>query len=132
MSCATTFSFHSSQPNPLAEFLNPSGTAMAEHYSPYMTQGTMSSAPSSSPPPKQILLPSTWAPKATCSISNVPDEFLNKLCRRLCLVKARRMAVESGAARQTMKAVVVHEFGGPEVLSYEDAAIPTAGPGEVG
>ena len=30
-----------------------------------------------------------------------------------------------------MKAVRVHEFGGPEVLTYEDAPEPTLGPGEV-
>ena len=30
-----------------------------------------------------------------------------------------------------MKAVVVRKFGGPEVLSWEDVATPTAGPGEV-
>lgn len=29
-----------------------------------------------------------------------------------------------------MKAVRVHEFGGPEVLSYEDVAVPEPGPGE--
>jgi NADPH:quinone reductase-like Zn-dependent oxidoreductase len=31
----------------------------------------------------------------------------------------------------TMKAVRVHEYGGPEVLKYEDAPRPQAGPGEV-
>jgi NADPH:quinone reductase-like Zn-dependent oxidoreductase len=31
----------------------------------------------------------------------------------------------------TMKAVRVHEYGGPEVLKYEDAPIPQPGPGEV-
>jgi NADPH:quinone reductase-like Zn-dependent oxidoreductase len=31
----------------------------------------------------------------------------------------------------TMKAVRVHEYGGPEVLKYEDAPKPQAGPGEV-
>jgi NADPH:quinone reductase-like Zn-dependent oxidoreductase len=30
-----------------------------------------------------------------------------------------------------MKAVRIHSYGGPEVLSYEDAPQPTAGPGEV-
>ncbi|HVK03530.1 MAG TPA: NADP-dependent oxidoreductase [Armatimonadaceae bacterium] len=30
----------------------------------------------------------------------------------------------------TMKAVRIHEFGGPEVLVYEDAPKPVAGPGE--
>jgi len=31
----------------------------------------------------------------------------------------------------TMKAVRIHEYGGPEVLKYEDAPKPQAGPGEV-
>ncbi|MCU0522150.1 MAG: quinone oxidoreductase [Anaerolineae bacterium] len=30
-----------------------------------------------------------------------------------------------------MKAICIHEFGGPEVLRYEDVAIPEPGPGEV-
>jgi NADPH:quinone reductase-like Zn-dependent oxidoreductase len=30
-----------------------------------------------------------------------------------------------------MKAIVVHEYGGPEVLKFEDYADPVAGPGEV-
>ena len=31
----------------------------------------------------------------------------------------------------TMKAVRIHEYGGPEVLRYEDAPRPQAGSGEV-
>ncbi len=31
----------------------------------------------------------------------------------------------------TMKAVRIHEYGGPEVLRYEDAPVPAPGPGEV-
>ncbi|VVJ21915.1 putative zinc-binding oxidoreductase [Amycolatopsis camponoti] len=31
----------------------------------------------------------------------------------------------------TMKAIRLHEFGGPEVLRYEDVPVPEAGPGEV-
>ena len=30
-----------------------------------------------------------------------------------------------------MKAIRLHEFGGPDVLRYEDAPKPVAGPGEV-
>jgi NADPH:quinone reductase-like Zn-dependent oxidoreductase len=30
-----------------------------------------------------------------------------------------------------MKAVRVHDYGGPDVLMYEEAPRPTAGPGEV-
>jgi NADPH:quinone reductase-like Zn-dependent oxidoreductase len=33
--------------------------------------------------------------------------------------------------RQTMKAVRIHQFGGPEVLTYEDAPRPEPGEGEV-
>ena len=29
-----------------------------------------------------------------------------------------------------MKAVRFHQCGGPEVLTYEDVSVPTAGPGE--
>ena len=32
---------------------------------------------------------------------------------------------------QTMKAVRIHEYGGPEVVRYEDAGVPEPGPGEV-
>lgn len=32
---------------------------------------------------------------------------------------------------ETMKAIRIHAFGGPEVLVYEDVQRPTAGPGEV-
>ncbi|PRY41444.1 NADP-dependent oxidoreductase [Umezawaea tangerina] len=32
---------------------------------------------------------------------------------------------------QTMKAIRLHEFGGPEVLRYEQVPVPEAGPGEV-
>ncbi len=32
---------------------------------------------------------------------------------------------------ETMKAVRIHQYGGPEVLRYEDAPRPVAGPGEV-
>src|SRR4029453_2801980 len=33
--------------------------------------------------------------------------------------------------RNTMKAIRLHEFGGPEVLRYEDAPMPALKPGEV-
>jgi NADPH:quinone reductase-like Zn-dependent oxidoreductase len=32
---------------------------------------------------------------------------------------------------ETMKAVRIHEYGGPDVLKYEDAPRPLAGPGEI-
>jgi NADPH:quinone reductase-like Zn-dependent oxidoreductase len=31
----------------------------------------------------------------------------------------------------TMKAVRIHEYGGPKVLRYEDAPVPAVGPDEV-
>src|SRR4029453_7288013 len=33
--------------------------------------------------------------------------------------------------RHTMKAIRLHEFGGPEVLRYEEAPMPALKPGEV-
>src|ERR1041384_7057593 len=33
--------------------------------------------------------------------------------------------------RHTMKAIRLHEFGGPEVLRYEEAPLPELKPGEV-
>jgi NADPH:quinone reductase-like Zn-dependent oxidoreductase len=33
--------------------------------------------------------------------------------------------------RHTMKAIRLHEFGGPEVLRYEEAPMPELKPGEV-
>ena len=39
--------------------------------------------------------------------------------------------VHSSAAGQTMKAVVVNQFGGPEVLKYEDAPRPQPKQGEI-
>ena len=33
--------------------------------------------------------------------------------------------------KQTMKAIRLHEFGGPQVLRYEQVPVPAPGPGEV-
>jgi NADPH:quinone reductase-like Zn-dependent oxidoreductase len=38
---------------------------------------------------------------------------------------------ERGIPMQIMKAVRVHAYGGPEVLKYEDAPCPAAGPGQL-
>jgi NADPH:quinone reductase-like Zn-dependent oxidoreductase len=38
---------------------------------------------------------------------------------------------EKGMSTDTMKAVRLHAFGGPEVLQYEDAPVPELKPGEV-
>lgn len=38
---------------------------------------------------------------------------------------------KTGIGTQTMKAVRIHAYGGPEVLRYEDAKIPELGTGEV-
>lgn len=40
-------------------------------------------------------------------------------------------AASQDASKRTMKAIRVHEQGGPEVLKYEDAPIPTPGEGEM-
>jgi NADPH:quinone reductase-like Zn-dependent oxidoreductase len=34
------------------------------------------------------------------------------------------------ASKRTMKAVTIHDFGGPEMLSYEDVPVPEIGPDE--
>lgn len=44
---------------------------------------------------------------------------------------ALALAVSALARAETMKAVRIHAFGGPEVLKYEDAPVPAPGPGEV-
>jgi NADPH:quinone reductase-like Zn-dependent oxidoreductase len=44
---------------------------------------------------------------------------------RIALVTATLIAAASLAHSETMKAIVVHEYGGPEVLNLEDAPIPT-------
>jgi len=38
---------------------------------------------------------------------------------------------EKAMSTNTMKAIRLHEFGGPEVLRYEDAPMPELKPGEV-
>ncbi len=48
------------------------------------------------------------------------------------LEKSRSAAGQSrGAASETMKAVRIHNYGGPEVLRYEDAPRPRPGAGEI-
>src|SRR5688500_1715405 len=44
--------------------------------------------------------------------------------------RTRRALSEKGSA-QKMKAIRVHEFGGPEVLKLEEVPKPAPGPGEV-
>jgi NADPH:quinone reductase-like Zn-dependent oxidoreductase len=41
------------------------------------------------------------------------------------------IAKQAGAKSQTMKAIRMHEYGGPEVLEYEEAPRPRVQPGEV-
>jgi NADPH:quinone reductase-like Zn-dependent oxidoreductase len=43
---------------------------------------------------------------------------------RIALVSAILIAAAAVAYSETMKAIVVHQFGGPEVLKYEDAPRP--------
>lgn len=40
-------------------------------------------------------------------------------------------ATEGGAARQLMKAVCVHHFGGPEAIVYEEVPLPVPGEEQV-
>lgn len=44
---------------------------------------------------------------------------------RLALITATLIAAASFARSETMKAVVAHEYGGPEVLKLEDVPVPT-------
>ncbi len=44
---------------------------------------------------------------------------------------ALALAAASALAADTMKAVRIHAFGGPEVLTYEDAPVPTPAAGQV-
>ena len=38
--------------------------------------------------------------------------------------------VESTVGRREMKAIRIDEFGGPEVMGYEDVEVPEPGPGQ--
>ena len=42
-----------------------------------------------------------------------------------CLICLWSSGVNAQSNKQTMKAIVVHEYGGPEVLKYEDVPVPT-------
>src|SRR5215831_6299986 len=44
--------------------------------------------------------------------------------KRMMLLLVLGLATASLFAQSTMKAIVVHQFGGPEVLKYEDAPRP--------
>jgi NADPH:quinone reductase-like Zn-dependent oxidoreductase len=44
---------------------------------------------------------------------------------KITLITATLIAASLSAHSETMKAIVAHEYGGPEVLKYEDAPIPT-------
>jgi NADPH:quinone reductase-like Zn-dependent oxidoreductase len=47
------------------------------------------------------------------------------------LQKSTTPQAEVATPRHTMQAIQQHEFGGPEVLRYEETALPTLQPGEV-
>src|SRR5580765_8512902 len=46
-------------------------------------------------------------------------------------MRSRSRAVTLDSVPRPVKAIRIHEDGGPEVLRYEDAPDPVAGPGEV-
>jgi len=43
----------------------------------------------------------------------------------------KQIGVPAQSKSQTMKAIQIHNYGGPEVLKYEDAPRPKPGEGEV-
>ena len=47
------------------------------------------------------------------------------------LTKTHKHMKTTTEGDKKMKAIRLHEFGGPDVLRYEDAPKPVAGPGEV-
>src|SRR5215468_3445873 len=51
--------------------------------------------------------------------------------KRMMMLLIPALATTSSFAQSTMKAVVVHQFGGPEVLQYEDAPRPQPKENEV-
>src|SRR5690349_11351232 len=44
--------------------------------------------------------------------------------KKMMMLLIPALATTSSFAQSTMKAIVVHQFGGPEVLKYEDAPRP--------
>src|SRR3984957_13550497 len=47
------------------------------------------------------------------------------------LIRVLLVAIRAPCTEMNMKAIVVHEYGGPEVLKFEEYPDPVPGPGEV-
>jgi hypothetical protein len=51
-------------------------------------------------------------------------QFLRSICSQFLVVLVAALPFAAAAQPPTMKAIVLHESGGPEVLKYEDASRP--------
>src|SRR6476646_5440971 len=51
-------------------------------------------------------------------------QFLRSICSQVLVVLVAALPFAAAAQPPTMKAIVLHESGGPEVLKYEDAPRP--------
>jgi len=51
-------------------------------------------------------------------------QLLRSICSQLLFVLVAAFPLAAAAQPPTMKAIVVHQSGGPEVLKYEDASRP--------
>jgi len=53
-----------------------------------------------------------------------PMQFLRSICSQFLVVLVAALPLAAAAQPPTMKAIVLHESGGPKVLRYEDAPRP--------
>src|SRR6185437_760955 len=98
-----------------------------------------SSASSTPAPPRATAMTSASVsgptPTRTRSIAQLCPRHLGGGYRRAVLSEIPdprpRPARKCGRYRRAMRAVVITEPGGPEVLQVQDVPAPTAGPGEV-
>src|SRR5258707_3853231 len=51
-------------------------------------------------------------------------QFLRSICSQFLVVLVAALPFAAAAQPPTMKAIVLHESGGPEILRYEDAPRP--------
>src|SRR5258708_28988181 len=58
-------------------------------------------------------------------------QFLRSMCSQFLVVLVAAFPFAAAAQPPTMKAIVLHESGGPEVLKYEDAPRPQPKDGDV-
>jgi NADPH:quinone reductase-like Zn-dependent oxidoreductase len=69
----------------------------------------------------------TFSKERPLTVCQTSQKF--ELIRRQAMGKI--LATEGGAARQLMKAVCVHHFGGPEAIVYEEVPLPVPGEEQV-